>query len=253
MENENQIKVKSLYKALKLLDYFTEDTPEWGITELANQSGVLKSTVYNILATYEVCGILEQDKQTNKYHLGLKILELSNQMYKNNDIQKIMHTYMEEIVRETGENTYMAKFYGDQIIYIDAAFPKNTISGRNMVGIRADAYCTGIGKVLLAYQKSEVLEHVIEKGLKSYTDTTIIKPDQLRGEMENIRKKGYAVDNMEHEYGIRCVAVPIFNCEDQVVAAWSLSGPSLRFTDEKIEHYASLLKTNVEEVKYRIR
>ncbi len=239
-------KVKSLYKAIKLLDYFTGDVTEIGVTELAEKSGMLKSSVHNILSTYELCGFVERNNQTNKYHLGIKILELSNQLYRNNDIRQIMRPYMEKIVSQVGENMYLGRLYGNEVIYLDAVFPKDVISGRNMVGIRAKSYCTGIGKAMLAFESEEVIDEVIRGGLKAFTESTITDGDRLKAELEKIRQIGYAEDNMEHEYGVRCVAVPIRNYEGKVVAACSLSGPSLRFTDEKIEEYSKKIKSVVE-------
>lgn len=243
------VKVKSLYKAVKLLDYFLGDATELGVTELAERSGMLKSTVYNILATYEVCGIVERDSRTNKYRLGVKILELSNHLYRSSDIRQLLHPHMERVVELVGENMYLAKLYENEVIYMDAVFPKGVVSGRNMIGIRAKAYCTGIGKAMLAYEPDEVVDAVIASGLEAFTNETITDGNQLKENLAWIRSKGYAIDNMEHEYGIRCVAVPIRNYEGKVVAAWSLSGPSLRFTDDKIEEYVKILFDTVDKLK----
>ena len=247
---EDNIKVKSLYKALILLDYFAGDKTEWGITELSKESGVLKTTVYNILSTYEAYGILEHDLKTNKYKLGYKILELSNQLYRNNDIRLMIRPIMEELEKETGENIYLAKLYQNEVIYLEALFSMGGISGRNIVGIKAPAYCTGIGKAQLAFQPEEVIDDIIAEGLTPYTDTTITNGEELKKELELIRKRGYAVDNMEHEYGVRCVAAPIYDYEGNVIAACSISGPSLRFTKEKEEKYAQLLLDKIRNCRY---
>lgn len=246
-------KVKSLYKAIKLLDYFTGDVMELGVTELAEKSGVLKSTVHNILATYELCGIVEKNNQTNKYHLGFKILELSNQLYRNNDIRQVVRPYMEQIVEQAGENMYLAKMYENEVIYLDAVFPKDVVSGRNMIGIRAKAYCTGIGKAMLAFEPEEVIDQVIGRGLSRFTDNTITDGEKLKRELEMVRDQGYAVDNMEHEYGVRCVAVPIRDYKGNVIAACSLSGPSLRFTDEKIGQYSEKMILTMEKCRNLIQ
>lgn len=240
-ETSKTAKVKSLYKAVKLLDFFIGDVKELGITELSEKSGLLKSTVHNIMSTYELCGIIERNNQTNKYHLGIKILELSNQLYRNNDIRQVLHPLMQQIVDKVGENMYLGRLYENEVIYLDAVFPKDNASGRNMIGIRAKAYCTGIGKVMLAYESEAVIDEVIYLGLQAFTEATITDGTQLKQELANIRKKGYAIDNMEHEYGVRCIAVPIRNYEGKVVAACSLSGPSLRFTDEKMNEYSQLI------------
>ena len=252
-EIPKEAKVKSLYKAIQILLYFTEEVKELGVTELAEKSGLLKSTVSNIMSTYEVCGIVEQNPKTNKYKLGLKVLELSNRFYYNDDIRKIMRPYMEKIAEKVKETVYLAVFYGEEIIYLDAAFPGYSIGTRNMTGVKAPAYCTGIGKALLAYEKEEVVDVIISKGLEPFTQNTITEAEALKKELIGIREQGYAVDNMEHEFGIRCVAVPIKNYEGVVRAAISVSGPSLRFQDERIEELAILLQQTTEAVSWQLR
>lgn len=236
-----QVKVKSLYKAIQLLFYFTGEDKELGVTQLAQKSGVLKSTVYNVLATYEACGIVERNPRTNKYRLGLKILELSNQFYRNSDIRQVMRPYMDKLAAQSGESVYLAARQDLEIIYMDAAFPPDSVGGRNMVGVRAPAYCTGIGKAILAFEPEELWERVIESGLTPYTANTITDGEALRRELKEIRARGYAVDNMEHEFGVKCVAAPVRNYEGGVLAAVSVSGPSLRFPEERMEQLAGIL------------
>ena len=252
-EIPKEAKVKSLYKAIQVLLYFTEEVKELGVTELAEKSGLLKSTISNIMSTYEVCGIVKRNPKTNKYRLGLKVLELSNCFYYNDDIRKVMRSCMEKIAEQVKEIVYLAVFYEEEIIYLDAAFPVYSIGSRNMTGVKAPAYCTGIGKVLLAYEKEEVIDRIISKGLEPFTQNTITEAEVLKKELARIREQGYAVDNMEHEFGIRCVAVPIKNYEGIVRAAISVSGPSLRLQDERIEEVSILLQETVEAVSWQLR
>ncbi|NMD38155.1 MAG: IclR family transcriptional regulator, partial [Christensenellaceae bacterium] len=175
------------------------------------------------------------------YHLGPKVLEFSNHFYQNNDIRKIIRPAAEELAEEFGETIYIAKLFDSHVIYIDAIYPKSNMGGRNVIGIQADTYCTGVGKSLLAYQDQNIIDDIIKKGLKPYTKNTITNSEVLNEELEEIRKRGYAIDNMEHEHGIKCVAVPLFNVTGEVVAAMSISGPSLRFGDKEIEKFTKTL------------
>lgn len=247
-----QAKVKSLYKAIQLLFYFSGEKKELGVTELAEKTGMLKSSVHNILATYEVCGIVERNPKTNKYRLGIRVLELSNQFYHNNDVRHVVRPIMDQVAEILGESVYLAVFHEKEIIYVDGAFPSIAVGRRNMTGIKAPAYCTGIGKALLAYQPEPVIEEIIEDGLKGFTKNTITDGRMLKRELAIIRRQGYAVDNMEHEYGIQCVAVPIFNREGKIVAAYSVSGPSPRFSEERIGQISELLKESAETVKWQL-
>lgn len=118
-----------------------------------------------------------------------------------------------------------------------------------MTGLKAPLYCTGIGKALLAYAGPEKVDEVIGEGLYSFTKDTITDGEKLKEELAVVRERGYSTDNMEHEYGIKCVAIPIRNGEDQVVAACSVTGPSPRFTEKRIAELAEILKKHAVELK----
>ena len=244
-----EVKVKSLYKAIKLLDFFTIDSPERGISELAELSGMLKSSVHNIVTTFEACGFLEKNPQNSKYRLGIKMLQLNNTLYTTNDLRNTVRPYMEKAGSFCNECVYFAVPSDIEIVYLDAVYPNGIMAGRSVIGIKAPMYCTGIGKTIMAHMEPEQIDKVIKAGLASFTPNTITEREKMLKELALIRERGYAIDNMEHEYGIKCVAVPIRNIRGNEVAAMSVSGPSLRFTEEKIAEYAKFLKNISDELK----
>ncbi len=246
------VKVKSLYKAAKLLDYFTDRHPERGVSELAELSGMLRSSVYNILSTFETCGIVEKNRQTNRYRLGFKIMALSNVLSQSDVFAEVIRPFMETLSDQTNETAFFATPYSGKIIYREAVFPHQSISVRSIRGVIAPMYCTSLGKAILSCMEPEQTEKVITEGLKPFTPYTIVDADRFRSEIEQVRQMGYSVDNMEHEYGIKCVGVPIHNGEGIAVGALSLSGPSLRFSDDKIKEYAALLKSCAKQLQERI-
>lgn len=252
IEVPEHIKVKSLYKAVQLLFYFTEEDRELGITELAEKSGLLKSSIYNMLSTYEECGLVKRNPDTNKYYLGVRVLELSNQFYRNNDVRHVVKPHMREIADRVGETVYLAVVSSTEVIYLDGAFPSSSTGGRNMTGLKAPLYCTGIGKAMLAYGQESLADEVIAEGMFPFTQNTITDGDALKRELAMIRERGYAIDNMEHEYGIKCVAVPIRSSENRVVAAYSISGPSPRFDKARIEELAGMLLEHADMIKVRL-
>ncbi len=235
------VKVKSLYKAIKLLDYFTIDNPERGISELAELSGMYKSSVHNTVTTFEKCGILQKNIKNNKYRLGLKILQLNYNLCTSDDFRKVMQPYMERASNFGKESVYLAVPSGCEIVYLNAHYPTGITPGRSIVGIKAPMYCTGVGKAILAYLPEEILDQIAANGFEKFTSNTISDIVALKKELALIRERGYAIDNMEHEYGITCVAVPIKNIRGEIVGGFSISGPSLRFCDQKLNEYANLL------------
>ncbi|GAA3407685.1 IclR family transcriptional regulator [Paenibacillus hodogayensis] len=247
-----EIKVKSLYKALRILDCFTVDNPERGITELSEQLGLYKSNVHNIVDTFVKAGYLEQNAENEKYRLGFKVLELGNVISANMNIRKMTLPYMQEMADFANETVYLGMPNDTEVIYLESCSPKNKLSTRSMLGVKAPLYCTGIGKAMLAFLPAETVESICAKGLRKYTDQTIAEREALLAELKAIRARGYSIDNMEHEYGIKCVGMPILNKKRQVVAGISVSGPSLRFEDNTIGAYASKLGELVRQIEEKL-
>ena len=245
----DDIKVKSLYKAVKLLDCFTIDSPERGISELAELTKMCKSSVHNIITTFEKCQFIEKNLQNSKYRLGIKILQLNNVLYLTNDLRNTVRPYLEKVSAFSNECVYFAIPTELEVIYLDTVYTSGNTSGRSIIGIKAPMYCTGVGKAIMANLDTKILEQVLNLEMEPCTPYTITDKDKILKELALIKDRGYSVDNMEHEYGIKCVSVAIRNISGNLVGAVSISGPSLRFTDDKILEYADYLINIVNELK----
>ena len=230
-------KVKSLYKALSLLDYFDMAHPDRSITELASETGMLKSTVYNILSTFAALGYITQDETTHRYRLGYKFLEISYLIRKTNSFQRQMRPFLEKAAHQTGESVTYAIRSGIETIYLDTAYPPMATVVRLNIGARYPLYSTAGGKAILANSEPAIFERVCSAGLTAFTQHTLTSRQQLAEEMELIHQQGYAVDNMENEYGLRGFAVPIWDSNNMLMGAISLSGPSPRISDQRIREF----------------
>lgn len=244
MEENRDAKVRSLYKALKLLDYFDAEHPQRGVSEIAELSGMHKSSVHNIFSTFELCDFVKKNEQTGKYSLHTKILELSHAYYYSNDFIKTLKSNMQKLCDEIGETMYIGSLSDINVVYIDSCCPPNAMP-ENIVGYKAPLYCTGLGKAMLAYRSETEIDAVIKAGLKPFTQTTITDGEALKKDLAEVVKRGYAIDDMEHEYGIRCVAFPIKSKSGECRMAVSIKAPSLRMTDENIADYAKKLSAVV--------
>lgn len=251
--NDSDLKVKSLAKALAILDYFTTESPERGITELAELTGLYKSSVHNMVSTFEACGFIEKNEATNKYRLGNKILQLSNNLYQSHDLRNLVRPFMERVCAAFGENVYMASLSEGEVIYIDAVYPVGAYSARSIIGVKAPLYCTGVGKAILAWMSGSAIAEILSRGFEAFTPHTVRDPESLIRELTIIKERGYAIDDMEHEYGIKCVAVPIFNMRNVVVASLSVSGPSPRIVEERVAEISKQLLSVQRELKALIR
>lgn len=225
-------------KTLKVLEYLAEcNEVTAGVTEISAVLGYNKSTVYRILRVLAEHGFVEQSPSTQKYSLGVKLLELGTAYLTNCEVRKQARPFLEKLVADSGETVHLAILRDWEVLYIDRVEPPNSgISVGQKVGRRFPAYCTAGGKALLAWLPQEQLEQFLASvPLKPMTPKTITDPGELRKELVRVRERGYAVDREEiHEWG-RCVGAPIFDFTGGVVAAVSISGLSMRLTDERIE------------------
>ena len=223
MGKEGEVKVKSLQKALEILNCFTKKS-SWGVTEISEQLDLNKSNVHNILSTFKAMGYLDQDDESGRYKLGLSVYSLCYSLGQNLSIGSVAAPYLQELADMAGERVYLAIPHEQEIIYVTSAYPKTSIDlMRPIMGEHAQMHCTGLGKAMLAYLPEEKLRE--------------------------IRQRGYAIDNMEHEFGVKCVAVPVLGRNGQVVAGVSITGPSLRFYDERIQSLAKELQNKIRELQ----
>ncbi|ASA96086.1 IclR family transcriptional regulator [Anoxybacillus flavithermus] len=228
--------VKSVSRALQIVDMVSNYRHGVGVTEIAKQIGIHKSSVYRLLSTLVEHGYIEQDEETERYKLGYKFLEMSSKLLESIDLRKEAKPYLRELEQMTNEVVHLVVYDQGEVIYIEKLDGNETLRMHSKVGKRAPMHCTAVGKAILAHLPKHVVMDVLErKGLPPHTDYTITEREVLFHELECVRKRGYALDLEENEYGIRCIAVPIFDHTKQVVAAVSVSGPTIRMTDERLE------------------
>ena len=249
---EQEYKVKSLPKAMHLLECFSNEKPELGVTEISKMLGVQKSTVHNIASTFEKLGYLSQNKETGKYYLGVKLLQFSYIVNNHIGFRKFFLPYMKQIAEELHETTYIGIPHGGEVLYIECAYPKESNASRNILGERAPMYCTAIGKAMLAFLPRDKQLEYASRSFYQFTENTIQTQAALLDEISTIQNRGYSIDNMEHEYGITCIGIPIFGNDGRVMAGISISGPSLRFGKETIETKAARMQDILKPVQNKL-
>ncbi len=228
--------IQAVSHALDLLEQFHGEVDELGVTELSKRLKLHKNNVFRLLATLESRGYIEQNKATENYRLGLKSLELGQTFIKQMGLLRQAKPILEGLVGECNETSYVAIFKEGHVVYLDVVETDLTVRVVSRVGSRLPAHCTAAGKVHLAHMTDEEIQAVLpNKELKGYTSTTFTSRDELIKELQRVAEQGYAIDNEEMDLGVRCVAAPIRDYTRRIVGAVSLSGPSMRFTDERIE------------------
>ncbi|WP_066318771.1 IclR family transcriptional regulator [Bacillus sp. FJAT-29814] len=234
MERENM--VKSVSRALDIINIVGLKKDGLGVTDISKQMDINKSSVFRILATLVRYGYIEQDEETGRYKLGYKFLEISSKLLESIDLRAEARPFLRELEKETNEVIHLVVYDQGEVVYIEKLEGNETLRMHSKVGKRAPMHCTSVGKAILAHlQASEVADILDRKGLPVHTDYTITDRDMFLQELASVKQKGYALDLEENEYGIRCIAVPIFDHLGKVCAAISLSGPTIRMTDERLE------------------
>jgi IclR family transcriptional regulator, KDG regulon repressor len=234
MERENM--VKSVSRALDIITLVSLKREGLGVTEIANQMDINKSSVYRILTTLAQYGYIEQDAESGRYRLGYTFLDISSKLLESIDIRTEAKPYLRELEKYTDEVIHLVVYDQGEVVYIEKFEGTETLRMHSKVGKRAPMHCTGVGKAILAHLPQIVTEDIINrKGLPVHTKYTITNREQFLLELEAVQQRGYALDLQENEIGITCIAVPIFDNKGNAVAALSVSGPTIRMTEERIE------------------
>ncbi len=222
--------LRTIEKACRALLLFTEEKPEWGVTEVARTLQIPKSSAAGILATLAHHGLLRRTP-SRKYRLGWEILRLHTLLVKTSEFRQLAHHEMERLAREYGETIHLATLENGMVVYVDKVEGSRSVRVHvTGLGVRLPPHGSAVGKVLLAYHPwKEVLQIIQRHGLPALTPNTIVTLERLEQELIRVRQQGYAIDEEEVLPELCCVAAPIRNYLRQTIAAMSISAPSYRF------------------------
>ena len=227
--------IQAVANALDLLEQFTGDVQELGVTELSRKLNLHKNNVFRLLATLETRGYIEQNRITENYRLGLKSLQLGQTFIQQMGILKQSKPILEELVDACGETAYVAILKERKVIYLDAVESGQSVRAVSRVGTRAPAHATSVGKAQLASLSEDEVDKLLPEKLERHTENTITDREELKKHLEHVRRRGYSIDDEELEIGVKCVSVAVRDYTRRVVGAVSASGPAYRMTNEAIQ------------------
>ncbi|QQO10937.1 IclR family transcriptional regulator [Breznakiella homolactica] len=240
MANVYGVSVQSVDRALEILEIIAgPGGDELGITDIAAKIGLNKSTVYGLVNTLVNREYLEQNPDTKRYRLGIKLFEMGSLVQRRIDVRAEAKPYCQELSEKYDSTVHLAAFYDFEIVYIDKVDSPDAVVQYSQLGRRAPMYCTGVGKAILANipeSERELFYRNVE--LRSFTANTITTREDLEKELARIRERGYAVDDEEIQPGLRCVAAPIFDHLGRPSAAISVSKPLNRMNSQMQESIA---------------
>jgi IclR family KDG regulon transcriptional repressor len=244
--------VKPVHNAIRILEVLGQEHG-MGVTRISRMLELPKSSVHDILTTLHNDGLVEKDGERSYYSLGLRLFELGNMARANLELRRIATPYMRSLNEDLDETVHLTILDGWEVLYIDCFESVKQLRTYSVIGVRAPLHCTAVGKAILAhFSEKQVSQMIKTMGLARFTDNTITDRSTLDRDLTEIRRRGYAVDNAEHEDGVRCVGAPIRNHEAQVIASISVSGPSQRMTVERDSMVGELLTSKTDEISRRL-
>jgi len=239
-------KIKSINRAIGILEMMANQPREMGITELAEIMGIRKGTIHRFLSTLKETKFVQQNPENKKYSLGIRAFEIGKAVQLEKIYRDIMLPYLRNLLSRCGETVNAAILDYDEIVYIISLESKNFLRFHIQEGSRLPATCTALGKVLLSSLSEDNLEVMFPKkeSFKILTPNSINNMAKLRKVLREVRKKGYAIDKEEAFLGVQCIAAPVRDNKGEIISAISISTPSIRMSQDKRGYLLkSLLET----------
>ena len=236
-------------KALDVLDMVAAAGRPVRFTDLLAGSAYPKATLYRLIQTLTHQGMLAHDPDRQTYALGVRLVRLAHAAWATSSLAPIARPYLDALSAETGETIHLAQMDNGQGLYVDkrnAAKPVEMFAQAGKVG---PAYCTGVGKALMAYLPDEELERALQRqSFHRFTEHTLDSPEKLKAELRAIRARGHAYDREEHEPGIICCAVPILSRSGRAIGALSVTSTTSRTTLSELDARAQRIKQTAAQI-----
>ena len=250
MGNGDAASVQSVDRALTILEVLAR-VGTAGVTEIAEELGVHKSTAFRLVSTLESHRLVEQAGDRGRYSLGVGLLRLAGATTARLDLVQESRPVCRQLAADTGETVNLTVLAEHSALYLDQVAGSSALQSHNWVGQHIPLHATSNGKVLLCELEPRRLEESLGS-LTRFTPKTITRKAQLREELETVREQGYALAVDELEVGLAAVAAPIRNAHGDIVASISVSGPSFRLTGERLEEVVPLCVAAGEEISHRL-
>ena len=227
-------RVQVIERAVDILQVLSEDSRELSAGELSERLSLHKSTVHRLLTVLDQHRLIRRNAETGRYTLGLRLFEFGTRAVRGLQLRDQAQPYLDRLARETGETAHICVFDDGDMVSVAYAEGPRSIRMPATVGRRTTAYCSAVGKAVLAFLPESVLDEVLARPLRAHTEKTLVTRTALLADLRQIRIRGYAVDNEEREKGLRCVGAPVWNYTGEVAAAVSVAGPSFRITRTRV-------------------
>jgi DNA-binding IclR family transcriptional regulator len=250
MANDATGSVQSVDRALAIMEILARHG-EAGVTEIAVELDVHKSTAFRLVATLETHELVEQTTERGKYRLGIGVLRLAGATTARLDVVQEARPISRKLAADTGETVNIAVLSDRSALYVDQVAGTSALQSHNWVGQHIPLHATSNGKVLLSGLEAAQVDSRLGT-LAAYTAETITSKSRLRRELAVVREQGFSVAADELEVGLTAIAAPIRNAHGDVIASMSVSGPSFRFGEPRVKELVPLVVDAADEVSHRL-
>ncbi len=231
--------VRSVDRAITVMELLSRRG--WsGVTELAKELEINKSTAYRLLTTLRDRGLVEQDAATEKYRLGFGLVALASSVTADLDIARCSRPVCDRLAEQTRETVTVAVLEGDDAVILYQSNSRSSALSVDWSGMHTPLHATAAGKIFLNYMPEDQRRRILKGSLQSYTENTIVDPKALREELQRDHGIGYWYTIEELEVGLNAVSAPVRCAEGVVVAALSVSGPAFRLPPESFPEIGEL-------------
>lgn len=228
-----------LDRVVQILACFGPERTDLRLLEMAAVTGLHKSTLYRLLEAMRSHRLIGFDESSGSYHLGMRLFEMGSQAVQRLTLDKHAHPILDRLAEVSGETAHLCVLDGADVVYIAKVECTRTLRIPSAVGQRNPAYCTGVGKAILAHlPPAQLAAYLEETPLRPFTKKTLTSASDLKANLRQIAAQGFAVDDEEREEDVRCVAAPVRDHGGRVIAAISIAGPTMRVTKEKVNRLA---------------
>jgi DNA-binding IclR family transcriptional regulator len=235
--------VQSIGRAFAILEEVARNRDGIGLADLSKRVGLHNSTAFHLVKTMVSLGYIRQIKDTKRYRIGRPLFVLAASALDEMEMVSMATPVLEDLSQETGESSHFAVRLGDDVVVMARTPGPGAFQLTARVGVVRPAYCTALGKVILASLRAEALDHYLDRiDLKALTQKTITDRHRLAQEIRDVGKTGIAFDDGEFDHEVRCAAMPVRDFSAQVVGAIGISGPVWRLSFQALQSRSGSLR-----------
>ncbi len=243
---------QSVQRAVTMLEAFTDEQPSWSVSDLAEHTGLNRTTTYRLLTALESAEYVHRNPADDSYRLGSGLIALGGRAQRSNPVRAVALPELEALAAQSGETATLEIAHSGEMVIIEEIPGEYVTSGSQHIGSRWPIYATSTGKAILAYLPDEEASAILSRPLLPLTKETITSAARLRASLAAARDAGYAVGAEELELGFVAVGAPLLDAGGRPVAAISLGGTLTRMTTERIPQFGTEVRAAAARISHRL-